>query len=430
MLSWAKYNKLVNYLRSWGQAPFPDKENHWGLCPCYNTPMTYPRCILKRDKERPVLGFHPWIFSGAIESVDDSLQPGDLTRVESASGDFLGVGYFNPKSQITIRMLSFEDVQIGADFFKEKIRHAISLRKQFVLSPKTNACRLINSEGDFLPGLVVDLYHNILVVQFLTAGMEKQKDIILPIFEHHFQLHAIYEKGDLKEREIEGLAKENQILAGELLHDKTEIHENGLRFHIHWSTSQKTGFFLDQRDNRALIRNISEGRKVLDCFCYGGGFSVAAAAGGAKEVMSIDISEHATSAAEENMQLNFPKTIHVIERKDVFDFLREDIFEPDLIILDPPAFCKNKNQIQQAARGYKDINLAAMKKITPGGFLYTASCSSFITPDLFQKIVFGAAKDAKREVRIFTKTGHSIDHPISIYHPEGEYLKGLLLQVS
>ena len=391
--------------------------------------MNYPRCILKKGKERPVQGFHPWIFSGAIDSIDDRLQPGDLTRVESASGDFLGIGYFNSKSQITIRMLSFEETEINAEFFEARIRRAITLRKKFVLGPHTNACRLINSEGDFLPGLVVDLYHNILVVQFLTAGMESQKHIILPIFEHYFQLHAVFEKGDVKERELEGLPRENQILAGEMLHDKTEIHENGLRFYIHWSTSQKTGFFLDQRENRALIRKISEGRKVLDCFCYGGGFSVAAAAGGAKEVMSIDISENATVAAEENMRINFPGTRHAIERKDVFDFLREDIFEPDLIILDPPAFCKNKSQIQQAARGYKDINLAALKKIKPGGLLYTASCSSFITPDLFQKIIFGAAKDAKREAHILTKTGHALDHPISIYHPEGEYLKGLLLQV-
>ncbi len=391
--------------------------------------MNYPRCILKKGKEKPVLGFHPWIFSGAIDSVDEALQTGDLTCVESSSGDFLGTGYFNPKSQITVRMLSFEKAVIDNVFFEKKIGAAITLRKSRILDHQTNACRLINSEGDFLPGLVADLYHDVLVVQFLTAGMEKQKEILLPILENLFPLRAVYEKGDIKEREIEGLKKENQVIAGTLPNTETEIVENGLRFKINWNTAQKTGFFLDQRENRSLIRHISKNKKVLDCFCYSGGFSVSAAAGGAKEIMSVDISEYAAESAEENMRLNFPKIPHFVEKRDVFEFLRDDAFEPDLIILDPPAFCKNKSQIQQAARGYKDINLAAIKKIAAGGFLYTASCSSFIDPDLFQKIIFGAAKDAKREVKILTKTGNALDHPVSIYHPEGEYLKGLLLQI-
>ncbi len=391
--------------------------------------MNYPRCILKKGKEKPVLGFHPWIFSGAIDSVEEGLNAGDIVRVESAAGDFLGLGYFNAASQITVRMLTFEEKQITADFFAQKIKAAFDLRKHYVLNSKTNACRLINSDGDFLPGLVVDLYHDVLVVQFLTAGMEKQKEIIVPLLEKDFSLRAIYEKGELKERELEGLKKENQTLAGELPAE-TEILENGLRFRISWFATQKTGFFLDQRENRSLIRSIASKKKVLDCFCYNGGFSVAAAVGGAKEIMSVDISAPAVGAAEQNMRINSPQTPHFIEQRDVFDFLREDVFQPDLIILDPPAFCKNKNQIQQAARGYKDINLAALKKILPGGLLYTASCSSFITPDLFQKIIFGAAKDAKRAVKILAHTGHAPDHPVSIYHPEGAYLKGLLLQVS
>jgi len=395
----------------------------------YNPPMNYPRCILKKGKEKPVLGFHPWIFSGAIDSVDESIAAGDIVQVESASGDFLGLGYFNAASQITVRMLTFQKEVIDSDFFEKKIRNAFNLRKEHVLNPSTNACRLINSDGDFLPGLVADLYHNVLVVQFSTAGMEKQKNILLPLLEKDFSLCAIYEKGEIKEREFEGLKKENQILAGNLPNTKTEILENDLRYRIHWSATQKTGFFLDQRENRNLIRGMAHGKKVLDCFCYSGGFSVSAAAGGAQEIMSVDISEDAVESAEENMRMNFPKIPHFIEKRDVFDFLREDVFQPDLIILDPPAFCKNKGQIQQAARGYKDINLAAIKKLPAGGLLYTASCSSFITPDLFQKIVFGAAKDAKREVRILSKTGHAMDHPVSIYHPEGEYLKGLLLQV-
>lgn len=393
--------------------------------------INYPRCILKKGKEKPVLGFHPWVFSGAIDSVEEGLTPGDLVQVESGFGEFLGVGYFNPHSQITVRMLAFEPRWVDGGFFDEKITNAITLRKNHVLNSKTNACRVINSEGDFLPGLVADLYHDVLVVQFLTAGMEKQKSLVLPILEKHFpSLRAVYEKVSPAESKMEGMEKESRVLAGRLPESQTEILENGMRFRINWQTAQKTGFFLDQRDNRKLIRKIAKGRNVLDCFCYNGGFSVSAALGEAKQIMSVDISEFAIEAARENMKLNAPQTPHFAEKRDVFEFLREDAFEPDLIILDPPAFCKSKAQIQQSTRGYKDINLAAIKKLPAGGLLYTASCSSFITPDLFQKVIFGAAKDAKREVKILAKTGHSVDHPVSVYHPEGEYLKGLLLQVN
>lgn len=392
--------------------------------------IDYPLCRLKRGKEKPLLGFHPWVFSGAIDSVEEGLTSGDLVQVVSSDETFLGVGYFNPQSQITVRMLAFEPRWIDGGFFDEKITRAVALRKNHVLNRQTNACRMINSEGDFLPGLIADLYHDVLVVQFLTAGMEKQKDIILPILERHFTLKAVYEKVSPAECKMEGMEKESAVLAGSLPNEKTDILENEMRFQIHWKNAQKTGFFLDQRDNRKLIRKIAAGRDVLDCFCYNGGFSVAAALGGARDIMSIDISEYAVDVALENMKLNAPNIPHVAEKRDAFEFLREDGYEPNLIILDPPAFCKNKNQIQQAARGYKDINLAAIKKLPAGGLLYTASCSSFITPDLFQKIIFGAAKDAKREVKILTKTGHAPDHPVSIYHPEGEYLKGLLLEIS
>lgn len=390
--------------------------------------MSTPRCILKKGKEKPVLGFHPWIFSGAIDSVEENINAGDIVQVESAAGDFLGLGYFNPGSQITIRMLAFEKTKIDSDFFRKKIEAATTLRRRHILSGDTNACRLINSEGDGLPGLTADLYNNVLVLQISTAGINKQKKIIVNVLAEILKPQVIYEKGT-KDREIEGLKNENAVLSG-TLPERTEILENRLRFSIDWSRSQKTGFFLDQRDNRALIRKIAEGKKTLDCFCYNGGFSVAAAAGGASEIRSVDISEFAVKAARGNMKLNFPQSRHTAEKKDVFEYLRETDFNPDLIILDPPAFCKNKNQIQQASRGYKDINLEAFKKIAPNGLIYTASCSSFISPDLFQKIVFGAAKDSKKEVKILAKTGHAADHPVSIYHPEGEYLKGLLLRVS
>ncbi len=391
--------------------------------------MNYPRCILKKDREKSALNFHPWIFSGAIDSVEESIKAGDWVAVYSSKEDFLGIGYFNPKSQITVRLMQFEEKPIDASFWEKRIVSAIALRKQFILSDHTNACRLINSEGDFLPGLVVDQYHDHLVVQFSTAGMDRCQKTIVDILKDQTEAISIAEKGNLKDRELEGLERRDTWLLGESRETAVFV-ENGLRFQTSFATSQKTGFFFDQRENRKLIRNFSLNKTVLDCFCYTGGFSTSAAAGGANKVVSVDISEPAIETARKHVRDNAPQVEHEAHVADVFDFLRSfPKNEADLIILDPPAFCKNKNQIPQASRGYKDINLEALKKIAPGGLLYTASCSSFISPDLFQKIIFGAAKDAKRAVTILTRTGHALDHPVSIYHPEGDYLKGLLLRV-
>jgi len=386
------------------------------------------RCYLKEEKEKPLESRHPWVFSGAIDRIDDNFETGDLIRVYSFQKKFLGIGYLNPRSQIAIRMLAFQDIPINETFFESKIREAISLRVRFI-PRETNAFRLIHSEGDFLPGLIVDRYADYLVVQVLTLGMEKWKDVIVKILAAELPVKGIFEKDDIEARKFEGLEKRVGKLVGEEPPDYIEVQENGVRFVVDIHRGQKTGFFLDQRDNRELIRRHSQNKRVLNCFAYTGGFSVYAALGGASETVSVESSEPALNTARVNFEKNGIKDFQLV-REDVFEYLRAVRQEFDVVILDPPAFCKNKQQIHQAARGYKDINMSALKRLAPGGLLFTASCSSHITPELFQKIIFGAAKDARRDLRILAKTSHPFDHPINIYHPEGEYLKGLLCEVS
>ncbi len=404
---------------------------------------------LKPGKEKPVKAFHPWIFSGAIDQIDEDFKPGDLVKVYSSQNEFLGTGYLNPRSNIAVRMLTFRDETVGREFFLNRIREARALRDRF-LPPDTNAYRLIHSEGDFLPGLIVDRYADYLAVQFLTAGMEKLKPEILSALKEVCPAKGIYEHDDESMRKFEGLGKGQGMLAGDKVPDYVEIEEYGHRFLVDVKEGQKTGFFLDQRENRKLAGDFAKGKRVLNCFAYTGGFSIYAAKAGALSVTSVEIQERAINTMKSNFELNgFPSPLssptgrgepacragrgegkYRFVRQDVFDFLREERDTYDLIILDPPAFCKHQSQIQQAARGYKDINLQAMKRLAPDGLLFTFSCSSHITPDLFQKIVFGAAKDAGRLVQIIQKTSHAFDHPINIYHPEGEYLKGLVVRVS
>lgn len=391
--------------------------------------MKTVRCILQKGKERPVRNRHPWIFSGAIDRIDEGFEAGDLVRVLSDKEEFLGIGYLNPESQIVVRMLAFEDAVIDESFFDAKIARAIEMRQQF-MPPATNAYRLIHSEGDFLSGLTVDVYGDFLVAEFNTAGIDAWKPAIVRCLQKYFPSHSIFERSDSDLRKWEGLKRSVGVLSGQEPPDAIEILENGLRFGVDIQGGQKTGFFLDQRENREAVRGLAAGKRVLNCFAYTGGFSVYAAKGGAREVVSVESSESAVAMGRKNFERNSLGAEHgVWAQQDVFDYLRSTKKEFDLIILDPPAFCKSKNQIQPAARGYKDINLQALKQLPKGGLLFTFSCSSYITPDLFQKIIFGAASDAKRDVRILKKTSHAFDHPINIYHPEGEYLKGLLCEV-
>lgn len=391
--------------------------------------MKVVRCILKEGKEKPIQGRHPWIFSGAIDEIEDCCQTGDLVKVYSRQNQFLGVGYLNPRSQIAIRMLAFEDIKIDEHFFERRIREALSLRADHFGKKRgeTNAYRLIHSEGDFLPGLIVDRYADYLVVQFLTAGMEAWKPTIIDILQRELAVKGIFEKDDSEWRGWEGLEKRVGKLTGEEPPDFVEILENGYTFVVDIHGGQKTGFFLDQRENRRRLGEISQGKRVLNGYAYTGGFSVYAAKNGTAETVSVDSSKPALNTAKVNLEKNgLSLEKNTLVHEDVSHYLRSVRQEFDIIVLDPPAFAKSKHQVQQAARGYKDINLQALKRLAPRGCLFTFSCSSFIEPDLFQKIVFSAAKDARRDVRIIAKTSHAFDHPINIYHPEGEYLKGLL----
>lgn len=392
--------------------------------------MKLARVILKAGKDKAARNFHPWIFSGAIDSVDDFHVPGDLVKVYASDNSYLGTGYLNPKSQIAVRMLSFSDEEINSNFFESRIARAESIRKEFV-SSDTHCYRLIHAEGDFLPGLTVDRYHQYLVVQFHTLGMDKLKETILSILQRLNGVKGIYERCDPQSFEWEGMKKESGVLWGAPPPELLQVKENGLSFFVDLMRGQKTGFFLDQRDNRKLIGRFSKGRRVLNCFSYSGGFSVYALRNGAEHVTSVDSSQEANELCVKNIELNQINPVcSEVVKADVFDYLRQDQEQYDLIILDPPAFCKGSQQIDQAARGYKDINLNAMRKVRSGGLLFTASCSSYISADLFQKVIFGAAKDAKREVQIICKTSHAYDHPINIYHPEGEYLKGFFCRIA
>lgn len=391
--------------------------------------MKIVSCVLKPGREKALRSFHPWVYSGAIDLIDEVYHPGDLVRVLSSDEKFLGIGYLNPHSQITIRMLAFEDREINSNFFLEKIKGAEALRQKFIPTG-TTGYRLIHSEGDFLPGLIVERYGDFLSAQFLTAGMTLWKETLSEILRGVGGIRGLYERSDAEAMGKEGLEPNSGRLWGEEPPELIDFKENGFQFYADIREGQKSGFFFDQRDNRTLVGGLCAGKKVLNCFSYTGAFSVYAAGGGAKHVVSVDSSADAIDMARLHLDKNgFSASAMPCLQDDVFRFLREDTSLYDMIILDPPAFCKKKEQVPHAARGYKDINLLAFKKLAPGGLLFTASCSSFIDPDLFQKIIFGAAKDAGRPVRILKRTGHAIDHPVNIYHPEGEYLKGLLCQV-
>ncbi|MBI3314123.1 MAG: class I SAM-dependent rRNA methyltransferase [Candidatus Omnitrophica bacterium] len=401
------------------------------------------RCILKKGREKPLEGRHPWIFSGSLDQIDDGYNAGDLVKVYAADGRFFGTGYLNPRSEIAVRMLAFDESEINPSFFERRIKDALALRGFLFHSPEpqsltstrgikdrqSTAYRILNSEGDFLPGLVADRYGDYLVLQIQTAGMERFRETIVEILQRELPLRGIFERDDSDWREREGLERRVGRLWGEEPPDFVEFNENGFQFIADIHGGQKTGFFLDQRENRKRVSEISSGRRVLNCFSYTGAFSIYAAKGGAQQTVSVDSSREAMATAKVHFEKNeLGGENHQFVEADVFDYLRQSRQEFDLIILDPPAFCKNKQQVLQASRGYKDINLQAMKRLAPGGLLFTFSCSTYIDATLFQQILFAAAKDARRELRLLQKTSQPADHPVSIFHPEGEYLKGLLLQ--
>jgi 23S rRNA (cytosine1962-C5)-methyltransferase len=391
--------------------------------------LTYPRVVLKKGKEKPLLRGHPWVFSGAVEKVEGDVSPGDIGEVYSREGHFLGIGHLNPHSQIILRVLTQKKEELNIDFFRERISKAAVLREKW-LKGKTNAYRLVNGEGDFLPGLMVDCYGGIFVLQCLTAGMERLKGLLTDLIVRDFRPQSVYERSDVATRREEGLSESSGLLFGKEVPDRIEIEEYGCRFRVNVKRGQKTGFYLDQRENRFSLEELSHGKRILDCFCYTGAFAIHAGLGGAKELTLIDSSEEALGIAEEHFDLNRLKEIpHQLIRGDAFEVMRGLESRYDIIILDPPPFAKRKGHLTSASRGYKDLNLWAFRLLKKEGLLFTFSCSQHISWNLFQKIVFSAALDSGKKVQVLSRRGHPIDHPVNLCHPEGEYLKGMICRV-
>lgn len=388
------------------------------------------RLILKPGKEESLNRFHPWIFSGAIQKMENQPQEGDLVEVYNAEGRYMAVGHYQPDS-IAVRILSFAPAVIDESFWTERIREACTFRMSIgLLNANSNVCRLVHGEGDNLPGLIIDLYGRTAVMQAHSAGMHHARKQIAVALQNVLRenIQSVYYKSENTLPFKAGLAAEDGFLTGEEA-EKTAM-ENGLKFIIDLQKGQKTGFFIDQRDNRFLLESYSRNRTVLNLFCYTGGFSVYAMRGGAQLVHSVDSSSRAITIARSNMDMNFPDdTRHEAFAEDAFRFLANAGSTYDLIILDPPAFAKRRDVLRNALQGYRKLNATALAKIKRGGILFTFSCSQAVTRENFRLSVFSAAAQAGRRVRIIHQLSQPADHPVNIYHPEGEYLKGLVLHV-
>lgn len=395
----------------------------------------YQTITLKKGKEGSLLRFHPWIFSGAIMKMDDGIAEGDTVRVLSSEGAFLAVGHYQIGS-IAVRVLSFDDITIDAGFWRNRLERAYEVRKAVgvIRKPSESSVnttyRLVHGEGDNLPGLVVDIYGDTAVMQAHSVGMHvNRKEIASALVDvMGASLQAIYYKSETTLPFKANLGQENGFIYGTT--DNNIAIENGLKFHIDWLKGQKTGFFVDQRDNRALLERYSRGRSVLNMFCYTGGFSVYAMRGGARLVHSVDSSAKAIELTKANVGLNFPDDHrHEAYCEDAFKYLDEHDGTYDLIVLDPPAFAKHRKALRNGLRGYTRLNVKGLQRIRHGGILFTFSCSQVVTKDNFREAVFTAAAQTGRKVRILHQLHQPADHPINIYHPEGEYLKGLVLYV-
>ena len=393
--------------------------------------MEYKKIILKRGKEESLKRLHPWVFSGAIDRWDDSIEEGDLVSVYSHDGKLIGNGHFQIGS-ISVRILTFGNDCIDETFFSQRLRTALELRKALNLLREDNTSfRLVHGEGDFLPGLVIDIYGNTAVVQAHSPGMHFARNIIAQALINlpGNLVQNVYYKSETTLPFKAQLDAQNDYIIGS--YNTNIAIENGLKFHVDWIKGQKTGFFVDQRENRSLLEKYSNGRNVLNMFCYTGGFSFYAMRGNANLVHSVDSSSKAIQLTNENVNLNFPgDERHKAFAEDAFKFLsdmKKDSY--DLIILDPPAFAKHKSALKNALIGYRKINAQAFEKIKSGGILFTFSCSQAVSKEQFRLAVFSAAAQSKRRVRILHQLTQPADHPINIYHPEGEYLKGLVLYV-
>ncbi|MBQ6742870.1 MAG: class I SAM-dependent rRNA methyltransferase [Bacteroidales bacterium] len=412
--------------------------------------MNRPKLIIAPGKEKAILRRHPWIFSGAVKRIDGEPQEGDLVDVVDARGQWMATGHYQDES-IICKVLSFDIPDIDADFFRSRLRSAIDYRARlgFFNAKDTNVFRLVHAEGDYLPGLVADWYNGVLVLQAHSVGMHRMFPELVEILKEELKpygLQSIFDKssatlpvsspklgeGDRRIAVVEECVKDGYLYGPEPL--EHEITESGNRLLINFYEGQKTGFFIDQRENRALVQQLAFNHRLLNCFGYTGGFSLAALKGGADYVETVDISKKAIDLCNRNVEMNFPGcSNHTGTVADVLQYIQtikqSDNQAFDFIILDPPAFAKNHRTLQQGLKGYRAINQRAMEKIAPGGLLMTFSCSQAVSKEDFQTMVFTAAMNAHRRVRIVRQLPHAMDHPVSIHHPEGEYLKGLLLEV-
>src|SRR3954452_10437963 len=387
---------------------------------------------LKAGREKSLRRRHPWIFSGAVESVAGKPGPGDTIEVKDKAGKLWARAAYSPQSQIRARVWTFDPAEeIDAAFFRNRIMRAVALRETLHAAKVGNALRLVHGESDGLPGLIVDRYADVLVAQFLSAGVERWRDPILDALAELTGCEAIYERSDAETRKLEGLVPRSGFVRGNRNASRCPIVEYGLNFRVDVEQGQKTGFFLDQRENRQRVRELAAGREFLDAFCYTGGFSIAALAGGARRITAIESSAPALEVARENLAANpFDAAKMEFVQGDVFAqlrTLRDRAAQFQMVILDPPKFAPTAAQVKNAARAYKDINLLAFKLLAPGGLLATFSCSGGVTAELFQSIVAGAALDAGADAKIVERFGAAADHPVALEFPEGEYLKGLLL---
>ena len=391
----------------------------------------YSRVILKSGKEQSLQRFHPWIFSGAIQEIVGRVEEGDVVEVVSSKKEFLAMGHVQVGS-IAVRIFSFEKVEPDFNFWKGKLDRALDVRKKLGLvdNPDTNVYRLVHGEGDGMPGLIVDFYNGTAVMQAHSAGMYVIRETIAKALKEVMgdRLVAVYDKSEKTVPFKADLEPKDGYLLGESKIFEVQEHSN--RFNVDWVEGQKTGFFVDQRENRRLVQEYSKDRSVLNMFCYSGGFSFYAMRGGAKMVHSVDSSAKAIDLTNENVKLNFPgDTRHEAFVADCFDYMDKNKDKYDLIILDPPAFAKHRGALPQALKGYKRLNLKAFQQIASGGILFTFSCSQVVTKDKFREAVFSAAAISGRKVRILNQLVQPADHPVDMYHPEGEYLKGLVLYV-
>ncbi len=391
----------------------------------------YKTITLKKGKDESLKRFHPWVFSGAIKHCEDGIDEGDTVRVIKENGDFIAIGHYQIGS-IAVRVLSFEEIEIDDNFFTERLVMAFAMRKSIGVAdnPANNTYRLVHGEGDNLPGLVIDCYGETAVMQAHSVGMHVCRNVIAKVLMNVMgeRIKNVFYKSETTLPFKAELGQENGFIYGRS--ENNTAVENGLKFHVDWLKGQKTGFFIDQRENRSLLERYSKGKTILNMFCYTGGFSFYAMRGGERVVHSVDSSAKAIELTNANVGLNFPEDKrHVAYCEDAFKFLdkADDVY--DLIILDPPAFAKHRNALHNALKGYTRLNLKAMQRIRPGGILFTFSCSQVVTKDNFRNAVFTAAALAGRKVRILHQLHQPADHPVNIYHPEGEYLKGLVLYV-